>query len=583
MDLEAENWTEVKLVGFYDKSVSVFRQFPDVPTFLDFFFQGWAGIPCYIHFLSYDGQFILQELMKRKIAFNVIERNRIIAIKIHYEGKSYEFRDSYSLFFSGLKNLTHDFAVEHQKLEARDFANQFLNPTYNEYDCKGLYEVLEKFFVIVEGDVGLTLAATAMKFFRRRYLHADIYRNRTLEPQQRKAYYGARNEILNFNLDMDKRFYHYDINSLYPYSMRAIDYPIGQLRFGRGDIESEGFSYAVVQENDELPVLPTRQGKLYFMNGRKEGYWTNIELRYAREVGAKVDVRHSYTTQHSAPLFREFVDDLYERRLKARNEGNGALAYTTKILMNSLYGKFGQSQEVRRIFYSQIDDDLVGAVPLNDSETAFSRVERKEFAHAIPLLAAYVTAYARTELHRRLKEVEFESVYYTDTDSVVCDKKAFENDSQLGRFKLEDQSHDFLLFLPKLYFYRSEKGETKLRNKGVTVKEGEQEFDFDERLRNAVDFIATNRFELRRGIRPLITALKKQKGEQLVERKTMIKTFRSDYDKRRIVGGDWGTQPFEDQPGTNGNYAELKKLLTTRFNKSYAQAGGNVKFALHRA
>lgn len=39
--------------------------------------------------------------------------------------------------------------------------------------------------------------------------------------------------------------------------------------------------------------------------------------------------------------FKDFVSTLYESRLKARNDKNEALAYVYKILMNSLYGRFG--------------------------------------------------------------------------------------------------------------------------------------------------------------------------------------------------------------------------------------------------
>jgi len=39
--------------------------------------------------------------------------------------------------------------------------------------------------------------------------------------------------------------------------------------------------------------------------------------------------------------FKDFVSTLYESRLKARKEKNEALAYVYKILMNSLYRRFG--------------------------------------------------------------------------------------------------------------------------------------------------------------------------------------------------------------------------------------------------
>jgi hypothetical protein len=40
-------------------------------------------------------------------------------------------------------------------------------------------------------------------------------------------------------------------------------------------------------------------------------------------------------------MFETFVTDLFSKRDKAKKEGNSGLSYVYKILMNSLYGRFG--------------------------------------------------------------------------------------------------------------------------------------------------------------------------------------------------------------------------------------------------
>lgn len=42
------------------------------------------------------------------------------------------------------------------------------------------------------------------------------------------------------------------------------------------------------------------------------------------------------------PIFKDFILNIYAKRLIAKKEGRSDLVYFYKLLMNSLYGKFGQ-------------------------------------------------------------------------------------------------------------------------------------------------------------------------------------------------------------------------------------------------
>jgi hypothetical protein len=50
------------------------------------------------------------------------------------------------------------------------------------------------------------------------------------------------------------------------------------------------------------------------------------------------------TAKMSSP-FASFVSEIYENRLEAKRSGNDAMSFVYKILMNSLYGRFGISPE----------------------------------------------------------------------------------------------------------------------------------------------------------------------------------------------------------------------------------------------
>jgi hypothetical protein len=62
------------------------------------------------------------------------------------------------------------------------------------------------------------------------------------------------------------------------------------------------------------------------------------ELKYARGLGYTVLPISGYLFERMESPFKDFVSSLFESRLEARKDGNEALAYVYKILMNSLYG-----------------------------------------------------------------------------------------------------------------------------------------------------------------------------------------------------------------------------------------------------
>ena len=44
-----------------------------------------------------------------------------------------------------------------------------------------------------------------------------------------------------------------------------------------------------------------------------------------------------------APIFKAYIEYFYNRRLQAKADGNEAGSYMFKLMMNALYGKFGQN------------------------------------------------------------------------------------------------------------------------------------------------------------------------------------------------------------------------------------------------
>jgi hypothetical protein len=533
-DIESEDWVNFKLIGFYDGKD--YARFEDLDEFLDFFLSyRYRSKPCYFHNLTFDGQFLLDRLVKPKFSdykiTPIIKGSRIIQISIVKNNNSWYIRDSYAILPSSLKSLTYSFDVEHKKMEIDDLSEMIDNPEYNKFDCLGLYEVLEKYMATLGNQLGLTTASTAMQAFRHKYLKKPIVKSDWCEPTIRKSYYGGRVEIFRFNLDPERKFYLYDVNSLYPSVMAENLFPTGSMKMvSPGDIDKEGITYARVRDYQLYPLLPiTVDKKMMFFDDKKEGWYTNVELRYLRGLHSNditVEPIKSIVTDRADYIFKDYVLDLYAKRQEAKAAGNKVMDLTCKLLLNSLYGKFGQRMDHTKIHINP--KDIRGLVPFGNSENIFFSEERSRASYILPVISAYVTAYARVKMHKYFRACgrHIERLYYSDTDSLIVDKPMFKSSSKLGDLKLEDEFTNFFVFLPKLYTYVSE-GKRKVKSKGINP-------DFD----TFTDYVHGLTVYNTRGIQTFKQSLKS--GGGLLHKRKLSRSMRTYYDKRRIDSVDTG-------------------------------------------
>lgn len=197
----------------------------------------------------------------------------------------------------------------------------------------------------------ITLPSLALTIFRKAFYDPDKtpigIQNGNEDGFIRRGYYGGHADVYK---PRGENLFYYDINSLYPYVMKAFPMPVGKPKWV-GDLHSFniedlfGFieAYVICPPSIHKPVLPYRdeRGVLIFPTGKFIGVYFSEELKYAKSIGYKVIPISGYLYEKGEGLFTEFVTELYNNRLNARREGNDGLAYVYKILMNSLYGRFG--------------------------------------------------------------------------------------------------------------------------------------------------------------------------------------------------------------------------------------------------
>ena len=324
------------------------------------------------------------------------------------------------------------------------------------------------------GVPAFTLASTAMKTFRTSFLKDSYW-----TPSQDdalihfKAYSGGRTEAIARGR-IENAFL-YDVNSLYPSVMRNNAYPHPNFMRVRKNDASFIYNFEGVSDIDiqiptcRYPPLPVLGDKLYFPVGKVSGWFTHAEIRAAISRGATLlKCRLTHYSKEVCHPFDNYIDDIYALRLKWQKEGD-ARELVAKLLMNSLYGKFGQKFIGRdnMVPCSSLSFEQIQAMPFIERLGDYFRIKQnvRPAAFCMPIWAAYITSYARIAL---LGHLENTNALYCDTDSVVTFKKVATS-SALGALKLECKIMDGVIVRPKFYAFETDAGE-RVKCKGFGAK-----------------------------------------------------------------------------------------------------------------
>jgi len=305
-----------------------------------------------------------------------------------------------------------------------------------------------------------TIASTAMSLFKNKYVDRTYIRNLTEDLLDIfKAYYGGRTEV--FKRGLIKDYFYYDFNSLYP-SVMLNEFPDPDtIRTNKSNDLTKINFYEGVSHVDvfcpymDIPLLPFRDEKshkLTFPTGSFTGWYSHIELRKALEIGYVIKKVHKsiYFKKKCKP-FINYVNDLYNQRLRYKKDGS-SMELACKLLLNSLYGKFGQ-KFVNLEEWKHFDN-----ISMEDMKK-YNNVERVgEFARllkdmqepasfCINIWAVYTSAYGRLKLYDVLTKCD---PVYCDTDSIITRQQIPVSDA-LGDLKLEYIINEGVVVKPKMY------------------------------------------------------------------------------------------------------------------------------------
>jgi len=313
--------------------------------------------------------------------------------------------------------------------------------------CKRDAEVVEKVYdVYVEflrshgfNEIRYTLAGQAFSIFVNNFSTQPIYvhAHEDAIKLERKAYHGGRNEAFRLGY-IEGPIYEYDVKSMYPSVMRGNYYPVKLVKYYENPsvykyfrLRKRGFlMIADVEVETKEPVVPYKSDRLMAPVGRFRTALTSVEIDYLLSIGGKIHRIYSMAVYQAGRIFDSYVDYFYTKKDEASRNGNIVYYTFYKLLLNSLYGKFGQKSPRWR-YAGSVDDvnkiEYRASIDMNTKRRMTVRQyagivevtdEEGESAHSFVAISAFVTAYAWVKLCEYLRIAGWENVYYCDTDSL---------------------------------------------------------------------------------------------------------------------------------------------------------------------
>lgn len=380
----------------------------------------------------------------------------------------------------------------------------------------------------------VTIAGYTMKVFRTNHLVENTIVKPSLAEYNfsKRAMQGGRTctFVLHKKVPVEelpkRRIDYADVISMYPWVLSECDMPIGAaniVTYNEDTIEnnnkiiSDTFGFIecdITCPRDLLiPVLLRMdeiKGKLVdSLENMTKVVYTSVELNLAIKKGyivTRIYEIHHY--KKSNVMFRDYIKkyikikqsaDKTIKECKKNGDLVGAdaalgLRAIAKSMLNNLWGKFGQNDNITFTEYYQNPVDWFRLV-------ALERKELVEIQHATVLdgilyckykdikkttvklsntnmaIAAFTTAHARVRLYNAMDKIGINSgrVMYCDTDSVIYewvkDGQNLEYGNELGDFKLETEYPivEFASLGPKTYAYITSNEHQIVKSKGFGV------------------------------------------------------------------------------------------------------------------
>lgn len=452
-------YTKVWLYAISDMEGNIVNYGTSIEEFIQYI-RYLYGKTIYFHNLKFDGTFILDYMLKigfqyyekfnenisQGISTLIGEMGEYYSIDIRFgKNKTVHIHDSLKLLPFKVEKIAKDFGLPMLKGKI-DYDKYDVTPETLEYVFNDVKIVALALRDIKENGMDkMTTASSAYKYYSSLY---DKWYFKALFPNLdldflvtwRDAYRGGRSMVNpNYKSIVLQNVYRYDINSMYPYVMHDLPMPYGDpiqiTERGKYKFELYHIKTIFKLKDNCLPSLLKKQGLYngddsYYIesDGIEDIYISNIDYKlFERNYDIfHIEFLEMYGFFTTTILFKKYIDYWYNKKL----QDIGAKRIVDKLMLNSLYGKFGTNPlKYKKIPY--INDE--GVVSYNKSE-------EEEGTHYYLPVAIAITSWAHYVLDNIIHLIGYENFVYCDTDSVhslIKIPDELVDNIKLGKFKLE--------------------------------------------------------------------------------------------------------------------------------------------------
>ena len=416
---------------------------------MDSFIECIKSLGCvdvYFHNLSFDGEFILWWLLENEYQYDedtkkdktfksiIDESGNIYSITIRHNQKSItELKCSYKLFPKSIKeigelvgieklNETHNYQEIKNYHSVEDLTEEEIKYITN--DVRIMVELIR--YLQEKGVKGITMSSSAYKNWQQdKYMlsHNEMKKDSNEEIVEivRKSYRGGITKVnpkyagIEFNDVIS-----FDVNSLYPSVMYENPMPIGEGKIyksveeGRKDNRHLFIIVAFVQYAKVRTGMHAFIGNTSgFSYARKYSYddelenkmvylWLDEYRLFELVYDAQVEILKVVGWKKANNVFTNYIDRWYAVKKNAKNDVERSLA---KLMLNSLYGKFG------------MNDSRITKIPVEIGEKIIYRLVDNNTTYYYKEVASYITSKARCKLASFMNRCG-DNFLYCDTDSV---------------------------------------------------------------------------------------------------------------------------------------------------------------------
>src|SRR5690606_17960791 len=328
---------------------------------------------------------------------NIIKDSIIFEIRFDNSKKRVNIYNLKNLFQSDLLTIAQNYNLTYYSKLGEEFhiidkVRFFDDKEYqkmvlksNELDSKVIIDIANKFidsFIDLTGTIPKTiytagsiarsflLSAPEINPYKINFYHMykdNPYYDKLLDYTM-KSYHGGK--IDSYVIGYVGDAYVADITSAYPSVISELPELTQNVIYRIGPEELEQYYYAFVRCNVFIPksefIHPLIvQSPISPVNISPQGYLQNIIitkpeyeylLKYKNKYNLKIEVIDYIAIEHeNRSIFKNLVHDLFNKRLKYKNEGNNVLADLTKTIINSVYGI---TYELTPIYEINDDEDI---------------------------------------------------------------------------------------------------------------------------------------------------------------------------------------------------------------------------------